>query len=261
MARVVLALVAAGVVLFGHSALLQVAVIALGALAGWMIYGRTPIEPDQTLRPDPDTHRRRAHPWAATALVIFVLLLVALPIVVQLSGSRGLDVVDGFYRSGSMVFGGGHVVLPLLREEVVPPGYITDDTFLAGYGVAQAIPGPLFTFAAYLGASIFPGHPVAGGLSCLVAIFLPAWLLVGGVLPYWERLRHLAPARSAVMGANAAVVGVLLAALIDPVLTEAVRTPLDGLVAIVGLVMLMSLRWPVWLVVLVMAGVGEWVLG
>lgn len=256
LARVVLALVAAGVVLIGHSALLQVAVIALGALAGWMIYGRTPIEPGASHKPESET--RRAHPWAAASLVVFALLLVALPVVVHFSGSRGLDVVDGFYRSGSMVFGGGHVVLPLLREEVVPPGYITDDTFLAGYGVAQAIPGPLFTFAAYLGASIFPAHPVAGGLSCLAAIFLPAWLLVGGALPYWERLRHLAPARSAVMGVSAAVVGVLLSALIDPVLTEAMRTPLDGLAASVGLVMLMYLRLPVWVVVLVMAGVGEW---
>lgn len=138
--------------------------------------------------------------------------------------SRPIDLVDSFYRSGSLVFGGGHVVLPLLQAEVVPPGWVSNDQFLAGYGAAQAVPGPLFTFAAYLGA-VMGGWTIAA--LCLVAVFVPSFLLVAGALPFWEDLRRRAWAQSTLRGVNAAVVGLLLAALYNPVWTAGIRSPKD----------------------------------
>jgi chromate transporter len=159
------------------------------------------------------------------------------------------------------VFGGGHVVLPLLRAEVVPTGWLADDQFLAGYGAAQAAPGPLFTFAAYLGAAMDAGIPGwLNGLWCLVAIFLPAWLLIGGALPFWHRVRAKQWAQAALAGANAAVVGVLLAALYNPVITEGIHGQADVVAALDAFSVLEHWKAPPWLVVVAMAGVGQWVL-
>ena len=166
---------------------------------------------------------------------------------------------DAFYRAGALVFGGGHVVLPLLQAEVVAPGWVARDDFLAGYGLAQAMPGPLFSFAAFVGAAARSG---AGGwlaaVVCVAAIFLPAFLLVAGALPFWERLRHEAGVRAALSGVNAAVVGLLLAALYDPVWTSAIHTPADLLLALAAFVELMWGRLPPWLVVPLCGVMGLW---
>jgi chromate transporter len=155
------------------------------------------------------------------------------------------------------VFGGGHVVLPLLQQSVVPPGWIDADRFLAGYGAAQAMPGPLFTFAAYLGAAMNPGpNGVAGGLLCLVAIYLPSFLLLIGVLPFWDALRRRAPVQSALRGVNATVVGLLLAALYTPVWTSAIGAPRDFGIALVAFLLLAVWKLPPWLVVLLGAAAG-----
>ena len=175
--------------------------------------------------------------------------------------SQPLALLDAFYRAGALVFGGGHVVLPLLQAEVVPPGWVGHDSFLAGYGAAQAVPGPLFTFAAFLGAAMTTAPSGwAGGLLCLAAIFLPSFLLVAGALPFWERLRRHAPAQAALAGVNAAVVGLLLAALYDPVWTAAIHTPKDFALALIALVALMAWKLPPWGVVLA-TGVAGWLLG
>jgi chromate transporter len=169
--------------------------------------------------------------------------------------------LDSFYRSGSLVFGGGHVVLPLLRAEVVPTGWLGDDQFLAGYGAAQALPGPLFAFAAYLGAAMDTGIPGwLNGLWCLLAIFLPAWLLIGGALPFWHRVRAKRSAQAGLAGANAAVVGVLLAALYDPVITEGIRDRADVAAALVAFAVLEHWKARPWLVVIAMAAAGQWAL-
>jgi chromate transporter len=176
------------------------------------------------------------------------------------SRDRWVVVFDGIYRTGSIVFGGGQVVLPLLRSVVVPPGWISDDAFLAGYGAAQALPGPLFTFAGFLG-TVIHGSPRAwtGGLVALLAIYLPAWLLVGGTYPFWHLLRGRAWARAALDGANAAVVGILLAALYRPLCTENVVSVSDA-AAVVAAFLMLKLGIPPWALVALMAGAGEWLL-
>jgi chromate transporter len=255
-ARQTLCLCAAAVLLLVPGALAQIGVIAAGALAGWLLYRRHLVPP-----PALETSSGRRTPLAAaTALVAFFALLVLLPTLAATSQSRSVAVFDSFYRSGSLVFGGGHVVLPLLRAEVVPNGWVDDDEFLAGYGAAQAVPGPLFTFAAYLGTVMAPGPSWSNGMWCLLAIFLPAWLLIGGTLPYWHRLRRRASAQAALRGANAAVVGVLLAALYSPVITEAVRDVRDVAFALLAFAALLTWRAPPWAVVLALAGIGQWVL-
>ena len=159
--------------------------------------------------------------------------------------------VDAFYRAGSLVFGGGHVVLPLLQAEVVPPGWVGSEAFLAGYGAAQAVPGPLFTFAAFLGASMNGDvSGWAGGFLCLFSVFLPSFLLVAGALPFWEQMRRHVRVQAALMGINSAVVGLLLAALYQPVWTSAIHRPADFGLALVALVALMFWKLPPWLVVL-----------
>lgn len=189
---------------------------------------------------------------AGLCLAAFAALLVLLPLVA--GGSQALAVIDGFYRSGALVFGGGHVVLPLLQAETVAPGWVTPDTFLAGYGAAQAVPGPLFTFAAYLGAALGPEpNGLAGAVIALVAVFLPGFLLLLGVLPFWDRFRTMAGAQSLMQGANAAVVGILGAALYSPVFTGAIGDMRDFALALLCFVLLMAWKTPPWVVVIVAA--------
>ena len=199
--------------------------------------------------------RRAGAVW----LGLFFALLLGLPLLVAAWPSPALAVVDAFYRAGALVFGGGHVVLPLLQASVVPTGWVDGDAFLAGYGAAQAVPGPLFTFAAFLGASL-QSAPTgwAGGLLALAAIFAPAFLLITGALPFWDGLRARPHVRAALMGINAAVVGLLLAALWNPVITSGIRGAGDALLALAALVALMRWKWPPWAVVAGCAAVG-WV--
>lgn len=198
------------------------------------------------------------HGVALLCLITFAALLVGLPFAARASGDHAVALFDAFYRAGALVFGGGHVVLPLLQAAVVPSGWVDNDTFLAGYGAAQAVPGPLFTFAAFLGAAGTQApNGWAGGALCVVAIFAPSFLLVFGALPFWERLRRHGAARAALAGVNAAVVGLLLAALYHPVWTSAVLAPADFALALLALVALAVWRVPPWAVVLACA-LGGW---
>ena len=178
------------------------------------------------------------------------MLLAGLPLLARATASDGLDAFDGFYRAGALVFGGGHVVLPLLQTEVVEPGWVSEQEFVAGYGAAQAVPGPLFTFAGYLGYVMEPEpNGVPGAVLALVAIFLPALLLLVGALPFWDALRLRPAPRAALRGVNAAVVGILAAALYDPVWRSAIDGPADAALALGALLLLTVLRLPPWAVV------------
>jgi chromate transporter len=250
--RATLTVVAAAIVLFWPGALGQIGAILLGAVIGILVFrGASTGQSGGNLVVPVG---RRA---AVLCLGLFVALLIGLPILAAASDSMAVRLFDSFYRAGSLVFGGGHVVLPLLQAEVVGPGWVTRDAFVAGYGAAQAVPGPLFTFAAYLGAVLIPEPDGAvGGLLCLVAIFLPSFLLVIGVLPFWNGLRRRPQAQAALHGVNAAVVGLLLAALYDPVWTSGIRSPADFALAAVALLLLAFWRVPPWLVVVVTALAG-----
>ena len=250
--RRALAVTATAVALVWTSPVSQVAIIAGGALAGSMLLAPAP---DRTTTPEPSAIGRRA---GVFALAVFVLLLVGLPVASAVLGSHALALFDAFYRSGSLVFGGGHVVLPLLHSAVVDPGWVSNDRFLAGYGAAQAIPGPLFTFAAYLGA--VEGMPPNGWLGAsiaLIAIFLPSLLLVWGTLPFWDVLRRSARFRRALSGTNTAVVGILLAALYTPIWTSAISAPVDVAIAVGALGLLTVGRAPPIVVVLLAAAAGQ----
>lgn len=250
--RLTLCLLAATAAMIAPGARAQIGAIAGGAIVGWALYRRE--SPPRVADP-PD--RLRSHPAALFALLASGTLLLVLPVLARSLNSRDLAVFDSFYRSGSLVFGGGHVVLPLLRAEVVPPGWVTNGEFLAGYGAAQAVPGPLFSFAGYLGATIYKGPDAwLGGLWCLLAIFLPAWLLIGGTLPFWHRLRSRVWAQAALRGANAAVVGVLLSALYSPLLTEGVRSARDAAAVLMAFGLLQVWRAPPIVVVLACAAAG-----
>lgn len=190
-----------------------------------------------------------------TAFALFAVLLIGLPLLA--AQAQGWALADSFYRAGSLVFGGGHVVLPLLQAETITPGWVSDDAFLAGYGAAQAVPGPLFTFAAWLGAVMGPApNGVAGAAIALVSLFLPGFLILIGALPFWDRLRRTTWAQSAMQGANAAVVGILGAALYSPVFTSAIGGMPDFALALVCFVALMAWKAPPWVVVLLAAGGG-----
>ncbi|HET9854664.1 MAG TPA: chromate efflux transporter [Methylomirabilota bacterium] len=199
---------------------------------------------------------------AVAALALFAVLLIGLPIAAAVSSIPVLAVADAFYRAGALVFGGGHVVLPLLHASVVEPGWVTEDAFLSGYGAAQAVPGPLFTFAAYLGA-IMTEAPTGwpGAALCLVAIFLPGLLLVLGVLPFWASLGRMPLMPAALQGVNAAVVGVLLGALYDPVWTKGVGGSADFALALMAFALLVIWKAPSWVVVLVSAAGGAVIFG
>lgn len=246
--RASLALGALLLTVFAPTAFSQILAIALGAVAG-LVLCRSDDGPGGGPRAVPISRRA-----GGVAGALFLLLLIGLPVLAQGLGSHALAVSDAFFRSGAFVFGGGHVVLPLLRSAVVEPGWVSPDAFLAGYGAAQAVPGPLFTVAAYLGAVAEPGPngPVGAALA-LVAIFLPGLLLVYGTLPFWDAVRARPAARAAMRGTNAAVVGILAAALYDPVWTGAVGTPRDFALAAVAFVLLTVWRAPPWSVVVLTA--------
>ncbi|GGI99789.1 chromate transporter [Alicyclobacillus cellulosilyticus] len=249
-----IALVSAVLSLLWPSSVVQVAIIAAAGMVGWrwLAPSSATVAGDAGMFSVPI--RRRT---AAGSLACFFALLLALPVLRAITHNQTLAVIDSFYRAGALVFGGGHVVLPLLENQVVPPGWVTKDQFLAGYGAAQAVPGPLFTFAAYLGAVMRPyPHGVLGAAVALVAIFLPAFLLVVGVLPFWDALRRRPGCHAALAGVNAAVVGVLAAALYNPVFTTAVRTPADLCVAIVAYGWIAMWRLPVWGAVILSAFAG-----
>jgi len=248
--RAIFAITAAIIMIASDTVLAQFGVIIGGMVAGLVLLRHkvTDIEGDHTTR--------RSAKGALVALGVFFGLLMILPIVAGLDQTGLFAVIDGFYRSGALVFGGGHVVLPLLQNAVVDPGWVDPETFLAGYGATQAVPGPIFTFAAYLGAVLHTGAGGAGilisaisALVALIAIFLPAWLLVIGLLPFWDRISHVPAMRAGLLGVNAAVVGLLAAVLYDPIWTDAIHDIFD-----IGCVFLAFavLQWrviPVWALV------------
>jgi chromate transporter len=251
--RAVIALLAAIVMILVPMAWMQVGVIAAGALSGRLF-----LVPDLSEGKGSGEPATLGWPW----LLVFVVLLVGLPALVWATGYPSVFLVESFYRSGSLVFGGGHVVLPLLEESTVGRGWLDRDAFLAGYGVVQAVPGPLFTFAAYLGSvvGVGPGG-VIGGLLALAAIYLPSWLLLPGALPFWSRLRSMSAARRALMGTNAAVVGLLGAAFYDPVLVAGIGGKLHLVLALLAFGALRFARMPPWILVVCCAVAGRLLLG
>ena len=257
-----LAIAAAVAALVFPGFLTQIAIIAAAGALGWALL-RSPTLASPISAPVPIS-RRVAFACAA----LFLGLLIVLPLARFTTASGEIALFDSFYRAGALVFGGGHVVLPLLHAEVVPPGWVTEERFLAGYGAAQAVPGPLFTFAAYIGAATAPSPPVGdmfatwppngplGAVLALIAIFLPAFLLVFAALPLWGALRDRADAQAALRGINAAVVGILLAALISPVASSAIRGPVDAALALAALAMLVG-KLPPWFVVITIAAIAS----
>jgi chromate transporter len=249
--RATLAVVAAALVLAVPSAWGQIGTILLGGLAGITVL-RTHAPTDHVAMPHAVSRTA-----AIVAIVLFFAILFGLPLVLAAFPSHSVRLFEAFYRAGSLVFGGGHVVLPLLQASVVPPGWVSNDAFLAGYGAAQAVPGPLFTFSAYLGAVMGPApNGWLGAGLCLVAMFLPSFLLVIGPLPFWDDLRRQDWARSALRGVNAAVVGLLLAALYNPVWTAGITNAGDFALACAAFLLLFMWQTPPWLVVILCAAVG-----
>lgn len=253
--RAMIAIVSAGAVLAVKIVWIQVGAIALGMILGSMLF-RSSAEPI-------DTNEARSYARIQTGIIPVVCLIavltgfIMLPVATAIHGGRGMEILDGFYRSGLLVFGGGHVVLPLLEMETVGHGWLDRDSFLAGYGAAQALPGPLFTLAAYLGTLAAPSTPAwLWGLVALAAILLPPMLLVVATLPGWDRLRNNRSARAAMMGANAAVVGILLAALYDPVFLTGITSARAMIIALFAFASLHFWRVPSWTVVIASAALG-----
>jgi chromate transporter len=252
--RISLMAIAACIVLLEPSTGGQIGVIAGAGITGLLLF-----KPAKAAAHDP-LPITISHRAGALWLSLFFALLAVLPILARLLPGQTMAMVDAFYRAGSLVFGGGHVVLPLLQAEVVPSGWVSNEAFLAGYGATQAVPGPLFTFAAFLGAAMntSPSGWI-GGLICLLAIFTPSFLLVIGALPFWEQLRRSVGMQATLAGINAAVVGLLLAALYQPVWTSAVQQPQDFGLALVAFIALMFWKLPPWLVV-AGSGMAGWLL-
>lgn len=249
--RAAIALAAVAIVTFVGGSYGQIGAIIVGAVAGlWLCRGENPALTGHLRFP---VSRR----GGAIALALFAAFFLILPLLAATTGQQAFALFDAFYRSGALVFGGGHVVLPLLQAEVVTPGWVSNESFLAGYGLAQAIPGPLFTFAAYLGAVMSPAPGgITGAAIALVAIFLPGMLLVYGTLPFWDTLRLRRPAQAAMRGTNAAVVGILGAALYNPVWTSAVLAPPDFALALAGFLLLTVWKLPPWIVVVLLGAAG-----
>ena len=246
--RASLAIVSTLFALAMPNALGQTMAIVLGALVGRLVVRDRPVVqgslPKTTI----------SHGYAIGALCVFAFLLIALPIAAE-TENHTVQLVSSFYRTGALVFGGGHVVLPLIQQAVVPTGWIANTTFLAGYGATQAVPGPLFAFAAFLGAAMIQSpNGWIGGMICLIAIYLPSFLLLIGALPFWDKLRRHPAMRSSLAGVNAAVVGLLLAALYDPVWISAIDSRRDFAVALLALLALAVWKMPPWLVVFGGAG-------
>lgn len=252
--RITIMMVATCAVLLMPSVWSQVGVILAAGLAGLALFKPTPLASHEPL--PIQLSKRTGAFW----LVLFLIVLIALPIATEALPNQTLAIVDAFYRSGSLVFGGGHVVLPLLQTEVVPTGWVDEQVFLAGYGATQAMPGPLFTFAAFLGASMTSAPSGwMGGMIALIAIFIPSFMLVVGALPFWEQLRQNLRTQAALIGINASVVGLLLAALYQPVWTSAILSAQDFGLALVAFVALMFWKLPPWLVVIA-GGMAGWLL-
>lgn len=249
--RAAIALGALALVTIAGGTFGQVGAIAAGAVAGMLV-----------CRAEPSTSGGHfavpvGRSAALIAFALFLSLFILPPLLAVGTGTKALALFDAFYRSGAMVFGGGHVVLPLLQNQVVAPGWVTPEAFLAGYGAAQAVPGPLFTFAAYLGAVSAPQpNGLVGACIALIAVFLPGLLLVYGMLPFWDGLRRVPRAQAAMRGANAAVVGILAAAFYNPVWSSAVHAPLDFALALAGFLLLVVWKTPPWIVVLLLAVAG-----
>lgn len=239
--RQTLAVVTMVITLLWQTALSQIVLIVLAGIIGLLLYRKK--EVPIALELQVPVNRTAA----VICLMLFGALLIVLPFMRQLNDHMWLALADSFYRSGSLVFGGGHVVLPLLEREVVPAGWISKQDFLAGYGAAQAVPGPLFTFAGYLGARICG---VWGAVLATAAIFLPAFLLIVGALPFWNILRKSSTMQGALTGVNAAVVGILLAALYNPIWTSAILSAKDFVLAVVLFAMLVLWKLPPWIIVI-----------
>lgn len=246
--RATVAVAAAVIVLAFPTAWGQIGAIILGFAAGvTMLHVNVPV--DHVSLP-----LKVGRTAGAVLLTVFFAILLGLPLLIAVVPNHSLELFEAFYRAGSLVFGGGHVVLPLLQASVVPPGWVSNDAFLAGYGAAQAVPGPLFTFAAYLGAVMGPQpNGWLGATLCLVAMFLPSFFLTIGALPFWDELRRRPAAQSALRGVNAAVVGLLLAALYNPVWTSGISSGADFALAVAGFLLLFMWKVPPWLVVVLSA--------
>ncbi len=238
--RRTIALIALVATLLWQTAFTQVGVILLAGFVGYMIY-RQHQESDQSRMTFPISRR-----FAVICLSLFFGLLILLPILREMTSLNWIAMFDSFYRAGSLVFGGGHVVLPLLEREFVPTGWLSEEAFLAGYGATQAVPGPLFTFAAYLGTVISGWQ---GGLLATVAVFLPAFLLILGTLPFWDTLRRNPKIKGALMGVNAAVVGILISAFYHPIWTSSILAPIDFAFAALLFSMLVFWKLPPWMIV------------
>lgn len=249
--RATLALAAAIAILLWPVAITQIAILAVAGLLGWWLFRETqPVKPSSLNLAVPR--------WLSVGCwIVFFGLLLGLPLLRLFFHNQALALFDTFFRVGSLVFGGGHVVLPLLQSEVVPPGWVTNTQFITGYAVAQAVPGPLFTFSAYLGAIAKPApNGWMGAAIALAAIYLPSFLLLIGILPFWDYLRSLGSFQGALRGINAAVVGILLAALYQPIWTSAIHAPIDFALSLLAFGLLVLWKWPPWLVVLLSALVG-----
>jgi chromate transporter len=243
--RALIALGSALVILFLQSALAQVGVLIFSGSLGAVWFNASYELP---LEPIPTRHHRKT---GAIFLFAFAILLIGLPILRSISPSQGFMLFDSFFRAGALVFGGGHVVLPFLQSEVIPPGWVSKELFMAGYGAAQAIPGPLFAFSAFIGAvSHSAPNGWQGALLCLIAAFLPSFLLIIGVLPYWDELRKQKRVRQSMLAVNASVVGILFAALYQPVWVSAIFTFKDFALAAAAFCLLEFAKWRSWIVVL-----------
>ena len=238
--RKAIALFALVITLLWQTAFMQVGVIVISGIIGFILYK------NHTESDDSRTHFPISRRFAVVCLSLFFGLLIFLPIVRDVTSLSWIAMFDSFYRSGALVFGGGHVVLPLLEREFVPTGWLSEEAFLAGYGAAQAVPGPLFTFAAYLGA-VMDGW--RGGFLATIAIFLPAFLLILGTLPFWDSLRRNPKIKGALMGVNAAVVGILISAFYQPIWTSSIVAPIDFAFAAILFSMMVYWKLPPWTIV------------